>query len=62
MNKQVDEYHLYIYNRWGELIFQSHDINMGWDGYINGALAAQGVYFWKVNRGLQKRCTGHLQR
>ena len=48
VNKQVDEYNLYIYNRWGELIFQSHDINVGWDGYIRGQLAAQGVYLWKV--------------
>ena len=48
VNKQVDEYHLYIYNRWGERIFQSHDINIGWDGYIRGSLAAQGVYLWKV--------------
>jgi len=48
VNKQVDEYHLYIYNRWGEQIFQSNDINLGWDGYIKGQLAAQGVYFWKV--------------
>ncbi len=49
VNKQVDEYHLYVYNRWGEQIFQSDDINVGWDGYLNGVLAAQGVYFWKVN-------------
>jgi len=49
VNKQVDEYHLYIYNRWGEQIFRSDDINIGWDGYIKGQLAAQGVYFWKVN-------------
>ncbi|PID92791.1 MAG: hypothetical protein CSA96_01465 [Bacteroidetes bacterium] len=48
INKQVDEYHLYVYNRWGELIFQSDDINVGWDGYIKGQLAAQGVYIWKV--------------
>ena len=52
VNKQVDEYHLYIYNRWGEQIFQSDDINIGWDGYLNGVLAAQGVYLWKVNRGV----------
>ena len=48
VNKQVEEYHLYIYNRWGELIFQSHDINKGWDGYIRDRLATQGVYLWKV--------------
>ena len=48
VNQQIDEYHLYVYNRWGELIFQSHDINHGWDGYIKGTLATQGVYLWKV--------------
>ncbi len=49
VNKQVSEYHLYVYNRWGQQIFQSDNINIGWDGYLNGELAAQGVYFWKVN-------------
>jgi gliding motility-associated-like protein len=45
---QVLEYNLYIYNRWGELIFESSDVNVGWDGYIKGRLARQGVYIWKV--------------
>ncbi|MEX2429287.1 MAG: immunoglobulin domain-containing protein [Bacteroidales bacterium] len=48
VNKQVQEYHLFIYNRWGNLIFRSDDINVGWDGFINGQKAAQGVYIWKV--------------
>ena len=48
INQQVSEYHLYIYNRWGNLIFQSDDITIGWDGYINGTQASQGVYIWKV--------------
>ena len=46
--KGVVEYHLEIYNRRGELIFESNDINTGWDGYINDRLAAQGVYVWKA--------------
>ena len=46
--KGVVEYHLEIYNRRGELIFESHEINIGWDGYINNRLAAQGVYVWKA--------------
>lgn len=45
---QVDEYHLMIFNRWGELIFESHDREIGWDGYINGKIAKQDVYVWKV--------------
>ncbi|HDR68201.1 MAG TPA: PKD domain-containing protein, partial [Bacteroidaceae bacterium] len=46
----VDAYHLQIYNRWGELLFVSDDVNIGWDGYYRGELASQGVYVWK--------CTG----
>ncbi|MBA7591841.1 hypothetical protein ES708_34009 [subsurface metagenome] len=46
--KDVVEYHLRIFNRRGELIFESNDINRGWDGYINARIAAQGVYVWKA--------------
>jgi gliding motility-associated-like protein len=46
--EQVAEYELVIYNRWGEQIFISEDVNIGWDGYINDKLAEQGVYIWKV--------------
>ncbi len=44
----VLEFNMVIYNRWGELVFESKDINQGWDGYIKGHMAAQGVYVWKV--------------
>jgi gliding motility-associated-like protein len=44
----VDEYHLMIFNRWGELIFESHNQEIGWDGYYKGEPAKQDVYIWKV--------------
>ena len=44
----VDEYHLMIFNRWGELIFESFDQEIGWDGTYNGKIAKQDVYIWKV--------------
>jgi PKD repeat protein len=45
----VIEYQLQIFNRWGVLIFESNEIQKGWDGYFrNGKLALQGVYVWKV--------------
>jgi PKD repeat protein len=44
----VDDYHLMIFNRWGELIFESFDINIGWDGYYRGELSQQEVYVWKA--------------
>lgn len=35
-NVSADNYSLIIYNRWGEEIFRTTDINKGWDGTING--------------------------
>ena len=48
MAEGVVEYNLYIYNRWGELMFESNDVDVGWDGYYNGNLCPQDVYIWKV--------------
>jgi gliding motility-associated-like protein len=44
----VKEYQLEIYNRWGELIFESNDVNIGWDGYYKNKLVKQDVYVYKV--------------
>jgi PKD repeat protein len=40
----VDEFRMRIFNRWGELIFESTDIRQGWDGYYRGQLSPQDVY------------------
>lgn len=44
----VVEYKLQIFNRWGELIFESDDVYKGWDGYYRGKLVQQDVYVWKA--------------
>ncbi|NOX86636.1 MAG: gliding motility-associated C-terminal domain-containing protein, partial [Chlorobi bacterium] len=44
----VRTYHLYIYNRWGQLIFETSDINTGWDGTYKGQPAEQGTYIYKI--------------
>jgi len=44
----VIEYRLMIFNRWGEQIFESNDIKIGWDGYYKGKLANQDVYVWRA--------------
>jgi len=41
-------FNLYIYDRWGELLFHSNDINKGWDGTVNGKKAEVGTYTWHV--------------
>lgn len=37
-----------IYNRWGELIFESNDKSLGWDGTYKGEDAQGGVYTWVI--------------
>ncbi len=44
----VKNYAMYIYNRWGQLIFESRDINKGWNGRFNGSLCDAGVYVWTI--------------
>lgn len=42
-----------IYNRWGELIFVSNELEYRWDGYYKGRLCQQDVYVYKINyRGI----------
>lgn len=48
-HKGVQDYHLEIFNRWGELVFTSDDINIGWDGYYKERLSKQDVYVFKAN-------------
>ncbi|MFN0032748.1 MAG: PKD domain-containing protein [Flavobacteriales bacterium] len=49
MHKGIDEYQLQIFNKWGELLFESKDVYKGWNGYYAGELCKQDVYVWKVS-------------
>jgi PKD repeat protein len=49
----VSDYQLRIFSKIGIFIFESNDINTGWDGYHKGQLCEPGVYIWKV-RGTYK--------
>jgi gliding motility-associated-like protein len=43
------EYHLFIFNRWGELLYESYDSKIGWDGtFKNQGLVQNGDYVWKI--------------
>ncbi|MDP4189819.1 MAG: PKD domain-containing protein, partial [Bacteroidota bacterium] len=45
----IQDYHMEIYNRWGVLVFESNDIEIGWDGYYKGKLLTQDVYIYRVS-------------
>ena len=44
------KYTLYIFDRWGEKLFVSHDANIGWKGTygVDGNLVQDGLYTWKI--------------
>ena len=44
----LSDYTLLVYNRWGELIFESNNIDIGWDGTFMGNEAQIDVYVWKA--------------
>lgn len=46
--KGVVDYRLTIYSRWGEVMFDTKNVNEGWDGYYKGTLCKQDVYVWKI--------------
>lgn len=43
-----DGFQLTIFNKWGNLVFQSKDINRAWNGDYNGQPAPNGTYTYKV--------------
>jgi gliding motility-associated-like protein len=44
----VDFFEMKIYNKWGELIFESNDLNSGWDGTYGGVLCPDGIYSYEI--------------
>jgi len=49
----IMNYHLTIFNRWGEIIFESHNEEVGWDGrYGDRDFVEQGVYIWRIEYGV----------
>jgi gliding motility-associated-like protein len=42
------DFHMTIYNRWGEIVFESYDATGGWNGAYGGLIVADGVYIWHI--------------
>jgi gliding motility-associated-like protein len=54
--KDITYFNLQIFDRWGELIFETEDQYKGWDGTYRGKLCQQDVYVWKVE--YKTKCGG----
>ena len=58
-------YTLLIFDRWGEVLFESHNVEFGWDGTYIGQLCKEGTYTWKIiikerNKDKYHEYVGHV--
>jgi gliding motility-associated-like protein len=60
----VEWINIEVYNRWGERLFFSDQLDFKWDGTYNGMKVPDGVYTWKLiyrrNRRQEEQITGHV--
>ena len=61
------DFSLLIFNRWGQIVFESHDASKGWKGTMgeNGEIAQDGTYTWKIEFKMKedagrKMIVGHV--
>ncbi|MFA7272923.1 MAG: gliding motility-associated C-terminal domain-containing protein [Crocinitomicaceae bacterium] len=67
LSGSVDEnsYVFTVLNRWGEIVFQTHDMSIGWDGTFNQKKVETGMYNWTLelkmkNYDERHRFNGHV--
>jgi gliding motility-associated-like protein len=44
----IEDYKLIVYNRWGEVVFASNNINQKWDGDYQGSPVSFGAYSYQL--------------
>lgn len=61
---EIRELDMWIFTRWGELIYHTRKIDMGWDGTHKGEECPVGVYVWRIDwtevSGKQHQLFGHV--
>lgn len=48
IGKSIAAMHLMIFDRWGELLFESNDPAVGWDGSYAGEIVKNDMYVWRI--------------
>lgn len=60
----VKKFQMQVYNRWGELVFESANIRSGWDGIYEGIQQPLSVYVWyaeyALGDGVKHVCSGNV--
>ncbi len=59
-----NDYSFFVFDRWGELIYEGHDLSDGWNGTFKGQRVQTGTYVWVVEvydvQGKLHKYTGHV--
>ena len=55
-------YHLIIFNRWGNIVFESFDASVGWNGIYGGKEITSGTYIWQVEFRLKDSSEEQIHR
>lgn len=55
----IEQFSMVIYNRWGNKVFETDDMSVGWDGRNNGNLVQEDVYVYVIN--YTNDCSGKKQ-
>jgi gliding motility-associated-like protein len=62
----IEEYELVIYNRWGDIIFESQDQSVGWNGFsiLTNKIVQDGTYIYVIKyrsqNQIRKKIVGHI--
>jgi gliding motility-associated-like protein len=59
---QITDFTMVIFNRWGEQIFETNDINIGWDGTFKNNQCTADSYVWQVTYRLKNETSNRTER
>jgi len=59
------QFELLVYNRWGQIVYESHDHRIGWDAMYDNQPIPEGMYSWKITvkdpvHDFRKVYSGHV--
>jgi gliding motility-associated-like protein len=49
LSSDINQYNMKIYDRWGELIFETNDLAAGWDGTLNGKKLESEAFVYSIS-------------
>ncbi len=59
--EDIPDHHIYVYNRWGNLVFEAKNYQNDWDGKWDTTPLTSGTYFYLIDDGKGKKQTGYVQ-